>query len=254
MKIISYNVNGIRSAINKGLLDWLSNVNPDIFCVQETKATSEQIDPLSFEAIGYHGVWHSAQKKGYSGVATFYKSIPNHSELGMGKPVYDMEGRVLRTDFGHITLLNCYFPSGTTGEERQDFKYRFLSDFANYIIDLQKSRPNLVICGDLNIAHREIDIHNPVSNKNSSGFLPEERAWLSSFLALGFVDTFRELNPAPHRYSWWTYRAGARKRNLGWRIDYLLASKNLMPNIKEADILDSVVHSDHCPVLLVLDT
>jgi exodeoxyribonuclease-3 len=172
----------------------------------------------------------------------------------MGIPVYDMEGRVLRTDFGHITLLNCYFPSGTTGEERQDFKYRFLSDFANYIIDLQKSRPNLVICGDLNIAHREIDIHNPVSNKNSSGFLPEERAWLSSFLALGFVDTFRELNPAPHRYSWWTYRAGARKRNLGWRIDYLLASKNLMPNIKEADILDSVVHSDHCPVLLVLDT
>ncbi|MCB0483716.1 MAG: exodeoxyribonuclease III [Flavobacteriales bacterium] len=254
MKIISYNVNGIRSAINKGLLDWLSNVNPDIFCVQETKATSEQIDPLSFEAIGYHGIWHSAQKKGYSGVATFYKSIPNHSELGMGKPVYDMEGRVLRTDFGHISLLNCYFPSGTTGEERQDFKYRFLSDFANYIIDLQKSRPNLVICGDLNIAHREIDIHNPVSNKNSSGFLPEERAWLSSFLALGFVDTFREFNPAPHRYSWWTYRAGARKRNLGWRIDYLLASKNLMPNIKEADILDSVVHSDHCPVLLVLDT
>lgn len=236
--------------MSKGLAEWLSTENPDIFCVQETKATEDQADLAPFIKMGYQSFWHSAQKKGYSGVAIFSKRKPDYLERGMGNKTYDDEGRVIRADFGDITLLNCYFPSGTTGEERQSFKYKFLGDFYEFIRNLKKSRPRLIICGDMNIAHREIDIHNPVSNKNSSGFLPEERVWFSNFLDSGFIDSFRALHTHPHRYSWWTYRAGARSRNLGWRIDYQLVSKPLAPAILAADILDRVVHSDHCPISL----
>jgi exodeoxyribonuclease-3 len=252
MKLISYNVNGIRSALSKGLIDWIKEENPDVFCVQETKATEDQISRGEFEKLGYRIFWHAAEKKGYSGVAVFSKITPDFVAEGMGMPEYDREGRVLRLDFGDITLLNCYFPSGTSGDERQDFKYKFLDDFNRFIESLKKIRPRIIICGDLNIAHCEIDIHNPVSNKNSSGFLPDERAWFTRFLLSGFTDAFRSLHTVPHRYSWWTYRMGARSRNLGWRIDYFLVSEPLSNKIKESQILDGVVHSDHCPVTLTL--
>ncbi|GAB4342235.1 MAG: exodeoxyribonuclease III [Flammeovirgaceae bacterium] len=253
MLIISYNVNGIRSAIDKGLLEWLSEEKPDIFCCQEVKAEEHQIGLLPFQALGYQHIHiFSAQKKGYSGVAVFSKIAPKNVIRGMGIDDHDAEGRVLRVDFENFTLLNCYFPSGTLGDERQSYKYRFLDDFFKYIENLKKSKSNILICGDFNICPQPIDIHNPISNKNSSGFLPEERAWVASFLESGFTDTFRVFHPEPHRYSWWSYRAGARKKNLGWRIDYFLASNSLMSFVKDADILENVAYSDHSPITLHL--
>lgn len=250
VNLISYNINGIRAALKKGLDEWLSNENPDIVCLQEIKATPEQVDTSLFTNLGYECFWFPAEKKGYSGVAVFTKIKPDTIIYGMDIEKYDSEGRLIRLDFGDITLINTYMPSGTTGDIRQTFKYEWLDDFYNYIDELKKSRKKIIICGDFNICHKEIDIHNPKSNKNSSGFLPEERAWVSKFLESGFTDSFRFFNKEPHHYSWWSYRAGARKRNLGWRIDYFMNSQQLDTQLIDSQILMDVVHSDHCPLKL----
>ncbi len=252
-RIISYNVNGIRSAIRKGLIEWLKSQDFDVICIQETKATPKQVDLEELTSMGYHAYWHNAEKKGYSGVLTLSKMEPSFVEEGCGLEKYDREGRVLRTDFGDCTLLNCYFPSGTTGEVRQAFKYEFLDDFFEWVERLKKERPNLIVAGDFNIAHTEMDIHDPKGNKNSSGFLPEERAWMGRWFQNGFVDTFRYLHPEKVEYSWWSFRANARAKNKGWRIDYLTVSDNLKDQILGAGHFMEVVHSDHCPVYLELD-
>lgn len=253
MKIITYNVNGIRSAITKGFVDWLKAANPDMICLQEVKADENQIEKQLFEDLGYHIYWYSAEKKGYSGVAILTKIKPKHIEYGCGIEIYDREGRVLRTDFEDFSLMSVYMPSGSSGQERQDFKFQWLADFQQYIDQLKVNFPNLIISGDYNICHQAIDIHNPKSNANSSGFLPEERAWMSGFLESGFIDTFRHFNPEPHHYTWWSFRAGARQKNLGWRIDYHCASKALEGRLKRALILPEAKHSDHCPALVEID-
>lgn len=252
MKIISYNVNGIRAALNKGFKEWLSQENPDILCLQELKALPEQVDNF-YEDLGYEMHWESAEKKGYSGVAILTKEKPLHVEHGCGNPLYDSEGRVLRADYEDFSVMSVYMPSGTSGDIRQDFKYEWLDFFYDYANDLRNKVPNLIISGDYNIAHKEIDIHNPVSNKNSSGFLPEERAWLTKYVQSGFVDTFRHFNEEPHQYSWWSYRANARANNKGWRIDYHMATEPMKDRLKSASILSEASHSDHCPIVLEID-
>ena len=249
-KIISYNVNGIRAALRKGLADWLKESNPDILCLQELKANQDQVEPEEFEGLGYRQYWFSAEKKGYSGVAIFSKEEPRHVEYGMGIDLYDSEGRVIRADYEDYSVISVYHPSGSSGDHRQDFKMKWLADFYDYIKGLKEEIPNLVISGDYNICHKPIDIHNPVSNKNSSGFLPEEREWLTEFLELGFIDSFRKFHPEPDQYSWWSFRMNARARNLGWRIDYNMVSKELDEKIADASILQQVHHSDHCPVVV----
>ena len=251
MRIISYNVNGIRAAIKKGFLDWLKTNPADVICIQETKAVKEDVDHSSFTELGYHNFWFSAQKKGYSGVAVFTKIKPDKVEYGNGHGPSDDEGRVIQLDFGEVRLINAYFPSGTSGEERQDFKYKWLDEFYAWLNKLKKKRSKLILCGDYNIAHKEIDIHDPKGNKNSSGFLPEEREWMTKFLASGWTDTFREFHPEPHRYSWWSQRfPGVRINNKGWRIDYITITEPLKKNLKNAEIYPDVKHSDHCPVYL----
>lgn len=252
-KIISYNVNGIRSALSKGWMDWIKAANPDVVCLQEIKANPEQLDLSIFDAAGYKHYWYPAQKKGYSGVAIFTRREPDHVEYGCGIKEYDDEGRVLRADYGDLSVMSVYMPSGSSGDERQAFKMKWLDDFQDYINKLKKKRPNLVISGDYNICHKPIDIHNPVSNANSSGFLPEERDWIDSFMKSGFTDTFRHFNKEPHQYSWWSFRANSRAKNLGWRIDYHLVSEHLQDRLKRAAILPEAKHSDHCPILVELE-
>ena len=253
MKIISYNVNGIRAAINKEWFAWLQATDADVVCLQEIKATPDQIlDIVVLEQLGYKHYWYPAEKKGYSGTAIFSKIAPEHVEYGCGIEDYDREGRVIRADFKDFSVISAYFPSGSSGDERQDFKYRFLEDFADYIDKLKIDFPKLVISGDYNICHKPIDIHNPKSNANSSGFLPAEREWMDQFVHSGFIDTFRHFNPEPHHYTWWSYRAGARGKNLGWRIDYHMVTIALEKNLKRAAILPEAKHSDHCPILLEL--
>jgi exodeoxyribonuclease-3 len=253
-KIISYNVNGIRAASRKGFFDWLSAASPDVICIQEIKAKPEQLDETFLKPDGYHTFWYPAEKKGYSGVAIFSKEEPKHVEYGCGIEKYDQEGRVLRLDFAAYSVISAYFPSGTSGDHRQAVKDEFLEDFYPYIQELMGEIPKLVISGDYNICHRPIDIHDPVRNKKNSGFLPHEREWVSKFLELGFVDSFRLHHPdTPHRYSWWSYRANSRAKNKGWRIDYQMLSEPLVGYCQGADILDQVVHSDHCPIELSLD-
>lgn len=252
MKIISYNVNGIRAAIAKGFLDWLDAASPDVVCLQEIKAVEAQIPLLDFEERGYHHFWFPAEKKGYSGVAILSRQQPDHVEYGMKIPAYDTEGRFIRADFGDISVVSSYHPSGSSGDERQAFKMQWLDDFENYVQDLRKARPKLILSGDYNICHRAIDIHDPVRNATVSGFLPEEREWMSNFLSKGFVDTFRHINKQPHHYSWWSYRANARNNNKGWRIDYHMITENLLPKLQTARILPEAKHSDHCPVTVEL--
>ncbi|MEL6654959.1 MAG: exodeoxyribonuclease III [Bacteroidota bacterium] len=253
MQIVSYNVNGIRAAARKGLAEWLSENNFDIVCLQESKANLDQVDMSEFEALGYQHHWHSAEKKGYSGVVTMTRIPADNVVAGCGIERYDREGRILRTDFGDWTLLNCYFPSGTSGDERQGFKMEFLADIQNWVEELRKERPKLIILGDYNIANHPIDIHDPVRNKKSSGFLPEEREWLSNWFENGFTDAFRKVHPEKVEYSWWSYRANARANNKGWRIDYQSVSDNLADKIKDAHHRPDAVHSDHCPVWLEID-
>ncbi len=253
MRIITYNVNGIRSATSKGFTDWLKASNADVVCLQEVKANADQIDHAPFKELGYEIYWHPAVKKGYSGVAILTKTKPDHIEVGCGIKKYDDEGRVLRADFGDVSVMSVYMPSGSSGEDRQAFKMIWLADFQKYIDQLKTKRTKLIICGDYNICHQPIDIHNPKSNANSSGFLPEERNWIDNFMKSGFIDTFRHFNKEPHNYSWWSFRANSRAKNLGWRIDYNLVSTNLEKHLKRAAILPEAKHSDHCPVLLDLD-
>ena len=250
MKIITYNLNGIRAAMSKGLIDWISQVSPDVLCVQEIKANPDQVGDFEFEELGYHHYWYPAQKKGYSGVAIFTKQKPKHIEYGCGIKEYDDEGRILRIDFEEFSVMSVYHPSGSSGDLRQAFKMEWLGAFLNYINQLKATYPKLVICGDFNICHKAIDIHNPKSNANTSGFLPEEREWMEQFINSGFVDSFRHFNQEPHQYSWWSYRAGSRAKNLGWRIDYNFVTDNLKNRISRSVILPSAIHSDHCPVLL----
>ncbi len=252
-RILSYNVNGIRSAVSKGLLNWLPEVNPDVLCIQETKAQPGQMLEDDFAGLGYNCYAHSAIKKGYSGVAIFSKLIPDYVEYGMNNRRYDVEGRVIRADFGELSVINVYFPSGTSGELRQTVKMDFLADFHSYLNELRKVRKNLVISGDFNICRLWIDIHNPSQQQNTSGFLPEEREWFAQFIDDGYVDSFRKVNSAPDQYSWWSYRAGARANNKGWRIDYHIVTGELEDKILDAGILPMVIHSDHCPVLVDID-
>jgi exodeoxyribonuclease-3 len=251
MKIISYNVNGIRSAISKNWLQWLQASDADVVCLQEIKVQLDQI-PMELkliEDLGYHHYWYPAQKKGYSGVAILCKQKPNHVEYGCGHELFDYEGRTIRVDFDDLSVMSIYLPSGTTGDERQNVKYEFMDYFEKYTRELSWKYPSLIISGDYNICHRPIDIHNPKSNANSSGFLPEERAWMDNILNDTFIDTFRHFNKDPHHYTWWSFRAGSRDKNLGWRIDYHLVTKELEKRLKRAAILSEVRHSDHCPIL-----
>ncbi len=252
MKIISYNVNGIRAALKKGFIDWLRAANPDVICIQETKAHKEQLDLTEFENAGYpYHYWFSAQKKGYSSVAVFCKEKPNHIEYGTGIETMDFEGRNLRVDFDTISVMSLYLPSGTN-QDRLDFKFNYMDEFQEYITNLKKEIPNLVICGDYNICHEAIDIHNP-KMKNVSGFLPEERTWIGNFINSGFTDSFRHLNKDKQEYSWWSYRANSRANNKGWRLDYAMVSEPLKDKISRAYILPEAKHSDHCPIVVELN-
>lgn len=254
MRIISYNVNGIRAALKKGFIDWLKTNPADVICLQETKATQGDVDVTLFEALGYHHYWFSANKKGYSGVAILSKIKPTNVVYGNGNAQSDFEGRVIQADFGDVRLINAYFPSGTSGDERQAFKYVWLKQFEAFVEALKKDIPKLIVVGDYNIAHEAIDIHDPKGNKNSSGFLPEERQWLTNFLSKGWVDTFREFNKEPHCYSWWSQRfPTVRLNNKGWRIDYIAVTTPLQKQLKNAVIYADVKHSDHCPIYVALD-
>jgi exodeoxyribonuclease III len=251
MRIITYNVNGIRAAIKRGFIDWLKTDPADIVCIQEVKAHEADIDRVAIESAGYRPYFFLAQKKGYSGVGILSKIQPDNVEYGHSNEQSDFEGRVLRADFGDITLINAYFPSGTSGEIRQSYKYIWLDEFLDYLNELKKTRTKLIVCGDYNIAHKEIDIHNPVSNKKTTGFLPEERAWMDKLLANGFIDGFRYLNKDPHQYTWWNVmRPSTRLENKGWRIDYINVTDNLRDQIQKVSIFPEVKHSDHCPVFL----
>lgn len=252
MKIASYNVNGIRAALNKGFIEWLTATDPDVICLQEIKALEEQLDRSVFEAAGYpYQYWYSAQKKGYSGVAILSKTEPKNVVYGTGIEYMDFEGRNLRADFEEVSVMSMYLPSGTN-DDRLDFKFTYMDDILTYLVQLKKEIPHLVVCGDYNICHEAIDIHDPVRNKTVSGFLPEERAWMTKLLENGFVDSFRHLNKEPHNYTWWSYRANARANNKGWRLDYALVGEAAKDRIERATILNKAVHSDHCPILLEL--
>lgn len=251
MRIISYNVNGIRAAIKKGFIDWLKTDPADVICLQETKAVRGDVDTKALNELGFHDYWFSAQKKGYSGVAVFTKIKPDEVVTGNGHGPSDDEGRVIQLQFGDTRLINAYFPSGTSGEERQGFKYEWLDESLGWLNKLKKKNPKLILCGDYNIAHNEIDIHDPKGNKNSSGFLLPEREWMTKFYKSGWIDTFREFHPEPHRYSWWSQRfPSVRLNNKGWRIDYINVTEPLKKQLIDAEIYPDVKHSDHCPVYL----
>ncbi len=253
MKIISYNVNGIRAAITKGFLEWLQQANPDVICLQEIKATEDQIPKDAITQAGYpYQYYFPAQKKGYSGVAILCKTEPNHIVYGTGIPEMDFEGRNLRVDYDSVSIMSLYLPSGTNSD-RLSHKFKYMDDFQSYINTLKTEKPNLIICGDYNICHQAIDIHDPIRNATVSGFLPEERAWLDAFMKSGFIDSFRHFNKDPHHYSWWSYRANARNNNKGWRIDYNLVSEPIKNRMKRAVILPDAKHSDHCPVLIEIE-
>lgn len=251
MKIISYNVNGIRAALRKGFIDWLKSADPDVVLIQETKATPDQVETHLFEEAGYHHYWFSAQKKGYSGVAILSKQEPKHVEYGTGIESMDFEGRNIRIDFDQVSVMSMYLPSGTN-IARLEHKLEYMDLLQSYVNELKKDIPNLVIGGDYNICHEAIDIHDPIRNKNVSGFLPVEREWIGNFIKSGFIDSFRHLNKEPDNYTWWSYRANARANNKGWRIDYNMVSAPLEAHIERAMILKEAMHSDHCPHMVQL--
>ena len=253
MRIVSYNVNGIRSAISKGFFEWLENDSPDVLCLQETKAQPDQIDTMTFQSLGYtHSILNSAQKKGYSGVGIFSKTPPDFFSIGMGDERFDHEGRVIRADFGDVTVVCVYIPSGTMGDVRQAVKMEFLEAFTNYLLELKKQREHLVVCGDFNICHKPIDINHPERHTKSSGFLPEEREWFDQLIGHRFVDSFRHFSQEPEQYSWWSFRSNAKAKNLGWRIDYHIVTEELKERLKQATIHPDISFSDHCPVSVEL--
>ncbi len=250
MKITTWNVNGIRAAMKKGMKEWVILQSPDIFCMQEIKATQQQLTDEQKDFPAYTAYWNSANRLGYSGVATLVKELPQSVSFGLGDDRFDIEGRVIRTDFPDFILFNIYFPNGQRGQERVQYKLDFYQRLHDICNELHAAGKNIIITGDFNTAHTEIDLRNPNENSNTSGFLPEERVWIDKYLKHGFVDAYRTLYPERIQYTWWTYRLAARKRNIGWRIDYFLVSKNLIPRIKDVIISDEIEGSDHCPVTL----
>lgn len=251
-KILCWNVNGIRAARNKGFLDWLYKESPDILCLQETKAQPEQLGEDLLEPQGYHTFWNHPERKGYSGVATFSKEQPVMVQYDFGPGGIEIEGRVLMTEYPEFTLFGIYFPNGKKDRERLDYKMAFYDGFLDYADSLKAGGKKLVVCGDFNTAHKEIDLARPKDNGKVSGFLPAEREWIDKFIAHGYVDTFRRFNREPGQYTWWDMKTGARTRNVGWRLDYFFVSDNLLPALKEAFIMPDVTGSDHCPVGIVL--
>jgi exodeoxyribonuclease-3 len=248
IKILCWNVNGIRAVEKKGFLEWLRQESPDILCLQETKAQPDQISPEVEQPPGYHVYWNFPERKGYSGVAIFTKEKPTKVENGFGIKQFDMEGRVIIARYPEFTLFNVYFPNGKQSEERLKYKMGFYSVFLDFIDLLKKKGERLIVCGDFNTAHREIDLAHPKENENISGFLPMEREWMDKFVAHGFIDTFRHFNKGPNQYTWWSLRTRARERNIGWRLDYFFVSENSLDSVMEASILSHVMGSDHCPV------
>jgi exodeoxyribonuclease-3 len=248
MKIFSWNINGIRAAEKKGLLDWIAKSDADIICLQETKARPDQLSEELLTGHGYQTHWHSAERAGYSGVATFTKSAPLYVQQGLGVERFDREGRVLLTEHSNFLLYNIYFPNGQMNPERLQYKLDFYEDLLEMLDEQVASGNNVVIGGDWNTAHNEIDLARPKDNENTSGFLPEERALIDKYIEHGYVDTFRYFHEEPNRYSWWTYRFGARSRNVGWRIDYFFVNETFIDNVVSAEIHDEIMGSDHCPV------
>ena len=253
MKLFSWNVNGIRAVAKKGFLDWLNHEQPDILCLQETKAYEEQVPEELLKEHGYHTFWNSAERAGYSGVATYTKTEPLYVQNGLGIERFDAEGRVLITEHENFLLYNIYFPNGQRDQERLDYKLDFYNDLLEILDEQVASGINVVVGGDWNTAHTEIDLANPKANSKTSGFLPEERDWIDKYIEHGYVDTFRLFHPEPERYSWWTYRYGARARNVGWRIDYFFVNEGFTDQIIDADIHAEVMGSDHCPIALELE-
>jgi exodeoxyribonuclease-3 len=253
MKIVTYNVNGVRSAIEKGLIEWIERYDFDLVCLQETKAHSGSVPVILIESLGYRHHWHSARRKGYSGVATVSKTEPSVVQKGIGDEAIDLEGRILRTDLGDLTVLNCYFPNGGSGAQRQAFKMRFLEVFFDWVQNLREERPNLIVVGDYNIAHRDRDTENPTDKQHTSGFLPAERQWLDEWFSSGFVDAFRQLHPNETSFTWWRATSYGRQLDKGWRIDYQSVSASIADRIKSVTHMHDAFHSDHCPVLLEID-
>jgi len=249
MKIVSYNVNGVRAAAKKGLFDWIIETDPDIVCLQETKSQPDQVDLSVLHEAGYHDYWFSAVKKGYSGVLTLSKKKAKEVKTGIGISMHDNEGRVLLTDFGKWTLLNCYFPSGSSSEDRHAVKMQFLADIRPVVTELLSKQKNVILLGDYNIVHQDKDIHNPTRKDKPSGFRPDERAWMDEWFASDFKDSYRLIHPDQEdEFSWWSYRAGSRDRNKGWRIDYISVSNSLSKKVSAAGHYHNAKHSDHCPV------
>jgi exodeoxyribonuclease-3 len=248
MRILSWNVNGMRAVVKKGFFDWLKSESPDVVCLQEVKARTEDLEDSIRNPEGYHAVWNSAQRRGYSGVAVFMKKKPKAVHFGIGIDRFDLEGRVIRIEFQDFDLLNVYFPNGTSGSERLEYKMEFYSAFLEYCEQLRTEGRELVITGDVNTAHKAIDLRNPKANEKNSGFLPEERAWVDKFVSHGYVDSFRVFHPEPDQYTWWSYRFNVRAKNVGWRIDYFFVTEKLMQNVKDSFIQPDVMGSDHCPI------
>lgn len=253
MKIATWNVNGYRAAYDKGLAPWVAKENPDILCLQEVKARPEQLSDGKKQLPGYLGIWNPAERPGYSGVATFLRGIETESALGLGELRFDQEGRVIRTRHTGFLLYNVYFPNGQRGQDRVDYKLDFYAALLNQCDSLHTQGDQIVITGDFNTAHREIDLARPKQNSTTSGFLPEERVWIDYYLQHGFVDAYRALYPDRVEYTWWTYITNAREKNIGWRLDYFLVSKSLMDRVRDVVIDNTAYGSDHCPVTLVID-
>jgi exodeoxyribonuclease-3 len=253
MKITTWNVNGYRAVLKKGFKESVAILDPDILCLQEIKVKTDQLSEVEREIPGYSGVWFSAERPGYSGVAVFAKdSIFEHAP-GLGVSEFDVEGRLIRTEIGDVTLFGGYFPNGQRGQDRVDYKLEFYAELLRQCDELHKAGRKIIITGDFNTAHNEIDLANPKENSKISGFLPEERVWIDKYLEHGFIDAFRKLYPDKVQYSWWTYRVNARARGIGWRLDYYLVSRELMPRVKDVIIHDEIMGSDHCPVSLILE-
>jgi len=248
LRIFSWNVNGLRAVCKKGFLSWFQKEKPDILCIQETKLTEDQIPEEIKKVEGYYTYFSSADQKGYSGVGLFTKEKPERIQSGLGIKKFDKEGRVLIADYKKFLLFNVYFPNGKVSKERLDYKMDFCDAFLHHVDELKKEGKKLIICGDLNTAHTEIDLARPKENKKVSGFLPEERAWMDQLIAHGFIDTFRMFHKGPGHYTWWDLKSRARERNVGWRIDYFFVSNSLRGDIKSAFILTEVLGSDHCPI------